>query len=150
MLRAYEKTTTRMIVVLLLMLGLSSAYMFTVAGHIPVQSDFDPWKAAGLWHPIAMVTDIDQVPEIEEVRVQTDSKLIPVSDGDFKLNSYIKVAGDCRPYNRLLRRTEKPGVFTSQHGNQLRVMAVDYEDYIIVHAEIETHIAMYLSEQCTP
>ncbi|XP_032996115.1 epididymal secretory protein 4-like [Lacerta agilis] len=132
-----------MIAVLLLVFGLTPAYIFPVSADIPVHPNFDPQKTVGKWHPIGMASKLPELPEDEE-RISPMDHTVVVSDGDMKLTAYYMSDGVCKEVSRVLKHTEQPGIFEFPDGN-VHIMDIDYENYVIMHMKKVDHEAMFLS-----
>ncbi|XP_053250648.1 epididymal secretory protein 4-like [Podarcis raffonei] len=130
---------------LLLVLGLSPACIFPVAAHIPVQSDFEPRKVAGLWHPVAMVSSTPEVPERDNLTAQMDHRVTVSDSGDLKLTANVMLNGTCTQTTKNLMHTNRPGIFQVPNKSTVHVMAADYDRYIIFHVTLHSYAAMYLS-----
>ncbi|XP_032996116.1 epididymal secretory protein 4-like [Lacerta agilis] len=132
-----------MIAVLLLVFGLTPAYIFHVSADIPVHPNFDPQKTVGKWHPIGMASKLPELTEYEQKVSPMDHTVVVLDGGDVKLTAYY-MDGVCKEVSHVLKHTDKPGIFEFPGGN-VHIMDIDYENYIIMHVKKVDHEAMFLS-----
>ncbi|XP_032998445.1 epididymal secretory protein 4-like [Lacerta agilis] len=132
-----------MIAVLLLVFGLTPAYIFHVSADLPAYPNFDPQKTVGKWHPIGMATKSPELTEYEQ-RISPMDHTVVVSDGDMKLTAYYMSDGVCKESILTLKHTEQPGIFEVPDG-EVHIIDVDYEKYVIFQLKKPAHEALLLS-----
>uniref|UniRef100_A0A670I7H0 Epididymal secretory protein 4-like n=1 Tax=Podarcis muralis TaxID=64176 RepID=A0A670I7H0_PODMU len=132
-----------MIAVLLVVFGLTPAYIFPVSADIPVYPNFDPQKTVGKWHPIGIASKLPELTEYDQ-KISPMDLTVEVLDGDMKITANYMSDGVCKQSALVFKHTDKPGVFEFPDGIA-QVMDIDYEKYVIMHKKKLEHEAMYLS-----